>query len=496
MTRTVGNTAIDARSGLDRAVKGARNLIAWLLLVTAAAWPGQALAQSKVDWPTYGFDNARSGHNPNETLLNTSTIGQLTLKWTAQMQGLIMTQPLLAANVTGAFADEKVDLVYAGDAAGNFAAFNAASGAAVWTRYVPPQPITQCNGTPGTVGFQSTPVLDRANNAIYVAAPNGIVYALNLATGAILWAVRVTTIPSTEAFWSGLALYQGQLYITIAGADCDTPPYNGRIVDIDTASKSIANTWYTTGANGPGGGGIWSWGGVSIDQTTGDVLTSTGNALGDNEKFGYGEAMVRLDKNLNVLDFNQPPVYGTDIDFGSTPTLYTPPGCAEQTAVVNKSGEFLVYDANSLAAGAIQAVMIADPSAGVVSGVVAYDPASNSLIMTNNQASPDGTFGAGILVFPIVGCSLQSPRQYTSGFAQQNGYFPPAPPTIANGLIYASTGAAGQFFVLDEATGQQRAATPAGWVTDGAYNAVSVVNGQVYLTSLSGVLYAFGLPAQ
>ena len=51
-----------------------------------------------MSWTTFGFDPARSGSNPNETLLGTSNVGQLHQLWSFALGAPTVSQALLATN--------------------------------------------------------------------------------------------------------------------------------------------------------------------------------------------------------------------------------------------------------------------------------------------------------------------------------------------------------------------------------------------------------------
>src|SRR5207253_10850011 len=132
--------------------------------------------------------------------------------------------------------------------------------------------------------------------------------------------VRITSRPDREDVWGGLTLWKGALYVTLASASCDLPPFRGRIVAIDAATASITKVFWVTGKHGPSGGGIWGWGGVSVDPANANVYAATGNALADPESYGYAEHVVRLGPGLGVKASNYPGLNAVAGDFGMTPT--------------------------------------------------------------------------------------------------------------------------------------------------------------------------------
>jgi PQQ enzyme repeat len=127
---------------------------------------------------TRSYDNARSGTNPEEAVLTPAAVGTRGIKrlFSLQMTGDargIEAQPLVLPGVT--LADgQSHDVVYLADMANQVWAFDADTGARLWTRKIGP-PV---NGTRDIDhypindhwGILSTPVIDEASGTIYLVA--------------------------------------------------------------------------------------------------------------------------------------------------------------------------------------------------------------------------------------------------------------------------------------------------------------------------------------
>src|SRR4051812_15259327 len=173
--------------------------------VFAAALMGLSLAGTTtaaggVDWPTYGYDLARTGYNPNETTLTLAKVPQLTQIWSRDSFGPIYGQPVLATGVT--VNGQSKDLILVGNTSGWAAAMDAATGAIVW-RIQFGTTVATCPAGNVTVGITGTPVIDRATNRVYFVDGAAKAYALDLATGATVigWPVTISTIPGKEQTW-------------------------------------------------------------------------------------------------------------------------------------------------------------------------------------------------------------------------------------------------------------------------------------------------------
>ncbi|MBV9646256.1 MAG: PQQ-binding-like beta-propeller repeat protein [Candidatus Eremiobacteraeota bacterium] len=449
-----------------------------------------ARTSSKTSWVRYGYDVERTNSNPSETTLNPSNVGNLKLKWSKKLNGATMTQPILVTNVL--VSGKSIDVVYEGDEAGTLWALNAADGATVWTASLGMQ-HNGCGQAPnGDFGVTSTPVVDVAAGRIYAAGGNGLLQAFNLATGATInsgFPVQITNIPKSEYVWSALNLNESlhTLYATTASF-CDISPYHGRVVAVDTQTGTIVARFYVTGKKGPDGGGIWGWGGASLEPSSGQVFVGTGNALTSPENYRYSDQVVKLSSALHILQHNYPHVSGGDVDIGSTPALYQASGCPAQLAVESKSGALLVYDQATIRAGAFQRLQVADMGGDFI-GETAYAAALRMLFVSDPSDSPSGPYKHGMLGFAIGSdCKLSLNWQKTLGPSGDV----PSPPVFANGVVYYGDASGSQEIAFNATTGAElwnSGSTIGGSV----YAAPSVVNGRLYVSSWDGHLYVFGL---
>jgi hypothetical protein len=250
-------------------------------------------------------------------------------------------------------------------------------------------------------------------------------------------------------------------------------------------------TFFVTGDRSVSGGGIWGWGGASVDPA-GNLYIATGNALNENEAYGYSEQVVKLSPDLEVLASNYPGVTGFDVDFGSTPVLYQPAGCPPQLAVENKDGHLFIYNANDIGAGPVQALHTANYDVSGLIGLPAYSPVDRMLFMANPSDSPDGQYTAGMLAFDIQpDCTLSLTWQQTYG--QGVPFNVPPTPTVANGVVYAADGGSidpSTLQAFDAKTGQILWSQQ---FSGGDWSSPIVVNGKLFTAPGDHVLHAFGL---
>jgi outer membrane protein assembly factor BamB len=454
--------------------------VAALAAAAALIAASPAAAAPPVDWPTYGYSASRAGLNPHEATLRKGNVGRLAQRWSVDLGGQVDAQPVLAAGVVLSPA-RTADLVYVGTEMGRFVAVDAATGEVVWSRQLGSVRVTECNWD---FGITDTAVLDRAGGSVYVVSGTGIAYELDLRTGTTRRQWTITTDPQHEHVWSGLNLVNGILYIPTAG-NCDFPPFDGRVVAIDTATGKRKATWYVTGRDGPGGGGIWGWGGVSA--AGGSIWAATGNSLTKSEHHPHAERIVRLTPGLKVRISHYPGLPGGDADFGSTPLPYRAKGCPGQLAAGNKYGDFFVYDRKHIGKGPVQRIRLGGAGNGdaALLGVAAFWPKQRLLYVANPHRS--GRYKPGLLAFRVTKrCRLSLEWQ-----AKRPGNLTSSP-TVANGVVYYGEGHGNKLVAFDARNGK-RLWTSGGVFGDAVWNAPSVVNGAVYAGSWDEHLHAFGL---
>ncbi len=193
-------------------------------------------------------------------------------------------------------------------------------------------------------GFASTATVARdpstGKDTVYVAAPDGYLYALNAATLAQVWRAPIA-IPSATVndyfSWSSPTVSHGKIYVGIA-SNCDTPLVRGGIAAFSQATGKRTATFYTV-PEGHLGGSVWST--VAVDSA-GNVYATTGNGPAGAQRY-QTIAILKLSPALKLLSsFAVPPSEVTgDGDFGGSPTLFAATISGTSTPMVgacNKNG--------------------------------------------------------------------------------------------------------------------------------------------------------------
>lgn len=502
-----------------------------IILLTPSAGPTPP-TPAYTDWSTFGYDLQRTGYNPNETTLSASNVTSSSLHqiWSADLGAPITAQPILAKNVS--INGTATNVVYVGAENNTFYAVNADTGAILWKNTSLGNAVsTGCGDLPnGQFGITGTATYDRNAGVVYVADASDYVHALNMSTGAQLWSVNalydpntLSTVgtPSQDHIYGALTLNpnDGMLY-AYTGSICDSPPWFGRLVAINVSTQSVAAAFFpgrtSSGTSGTAycGGGIWGMGGASIDTTSNDVFVATGNvALSGNgcpnntvgETYPYGDAVVQLDSQLNVISSATASVNGTpasnDSDYGATPMLYSAAGCSSlQVSAKNKNGYLYTYSVSSSGLTPEQQLHIGNTTdQGEFVGVPAYSPSSGLVYVGNPNAN--GNFAHGLNALQQAGgcAGLTLAWKASIGTANVTGDDNQAP-TVANGVVYFTDGIDNQVWAFSASSGAMLWSSGTGigspctsyGTTCGVLGA-PMVDGRLFVGAWNGKLYAFGL---
>ena len=140
--------------------------------------------------------------------------------------------------------------------------------------------------------------------------------------------------------------------------------------------------------------------------------------------------MVELTSEFPGSRRQNPGLTGEDVDFGSTPVLFQPPGCPQLMAAKNKSGVLLTYKVGHVSNGPLQRLQVADINDWEFNGLVAWSDVTHMLYVSNSSDSSSGPTRHGMVAFSVdANCKLNLAWQKTVG-PNLNLV---SPPTIAGG---------------------------------------------------------------
>lgn len=467
--------------------------------IESAPAPAKSSSVAFNDYVTFGYDNARDAFNPNSSTITPAALPKLHLAWQSAIGGgdfNVQSQPILATEIA-----KHAGLLFVGGGSGRVFGYDALTGATVWTTDLGTLSYSYCGESTFYFGVGGSAAYDPATKSLYIvgnknpslnAFGKNILYHLEAATGRVLGHVDFTSAPAgpTEQNFghTSVTLQNGVAYVG-TGSTCDVSSWRGRVVAVNVPAMTIGRTFFTVwdphnlrgqGAQPWGGGGIWGWGGVSLDPS-GNVLTGVGNTdngtssngsikppfeAAPHEYSGYGETLLELSSNLSTVIGDNHPIptnqyngVSIDLDVQGTPLVVTPngAGCDTMIAQQGKSGELTVYDESRLSAGFAAQYQLSpstysdgylgDPAYSSATGLI-YAPVASSVSPT--------LFPPGLIAID-PGCGTPSVTWHAAFGSDSSGTGIPrsVPAASAGGVVFAGSvnGTGGDFWAIDAATG-------------------------------------------
>jgi outer membrane protein assembly factor BamB len=330
--------AADQQAGTDSG-RDETNTVA---ATASTAQPGEAGQGESGDWPSFGFDPARSGVDPEDGPITPETVGGLHRLWQTQLPGVADSSPILLHALS--FPDKTRDALYVTTRDGQLVALDAADGTILWSRQ-PSEPTTT-NPSPHASSSvtNSSPVADSSRQYVYSYGLDGSLHNYSATSGEEVkgsgWPAQITRMPETEKESSALNVAGERIYATTSGYFGDAPPYQGHLVSLDASSAeaevfnslcSDTTHLLSQGECHSEEAGIWARSGAVVDPATGEIFLTTGNGPYDADRGGndYGDSVLKLSSDgLQLLDSYTPKTYQqleqTDADLGSTAPALLP----------------------------------------------------------------------------------------------------------------------------------------------------------------------------
>jgi polyvinyl alcohol dehydrogenase (cytochrome) len=321
--------------------------------ISAAAFKSAMNAPRWNGWST-GNNNSRFQDTASAGL-TTSNVPALKLKWAFNLGAVSMTrsQPTIVGG-----------RVYIATLAGAVYSLDAATGCTHWGFKAPQVrsgvAIGDANGTP----------------AVFFPDAGGTVYAVNAATGELIWKNRpvdhlATMATATPRVYNGVVYQPFSSFEEVMAADpsyqCCT--FRGSVVALDAATgKKIWQTFTIPEApkptrktasgnqqHGPSGAGVWST--PTIDEQLGFLYVATGDNYSDPPST-TSDAVLAMNLKTGALLWsrqltekdafnigcvipqrpNCPETSGPDFDFGQPPILVSLGGNRRALVIGQKSG--------------------------------------------------------------------------------------------------------------------------------------------------------------
>jgi hypothetical protein len=452
-----------------------RALAGWVALLVLA---GVTVSRAQVAVTTWHYDNARSGANPNETILTPQNVNskQFGKVFTQPVDGQVIGQALYLPGITipGAGVHNVVyvatmnDSVYAFDAdsaTGDNANPLWRTSFAVHGAVAVPVGLQKCGGVSQwkTVGVLSTPVIDPVAGTLYVVAKTyeksmfvHRLHALDVRTGL---EQPGSPIVITASYQSGgtdnvfkdamevnrpaLLLENGTLYIAFGSNGCRNGKEQGWVVAYD------ASTLQAEGAfdDEPSGSAaaIWMRGGGLSADSEGNVYGATADGdFAAGTQFGQSVFKLSLVGGaLQLADwftpYNELYLDQSDLDM-SEPVVVLPDQKGEykhEAAVVGKEGTVYILNRDNMGHFCATCTK-ADTQ--IVQELPTFAPEGGALVYWNNAIYTSAT-GA-----PIAAVSLTKGMLAATPFALSKKVDSGHSPVISangntSGILWQLTGA-------------------------------------------------------
>jgi hypothetical protein len=356
-----------------------------------------------VDVTTFHYDSMRTGWNSEETKLSPDMVknGSFGLLKTVAVDEQVDAQPLVVSGLE--IGGQKHVAIYVVTENNTVYAIDAASGSVLNQPRHLGAPVSAgrggliaCSNNSSVIGVNSTPVIDRSANALYVVAfmvdngqPVYRLFALDLATLEDKTAPQVISAsvpladgskydfnPRVTRQRAALAMSNDNKVVYAAFAsfcDHDADKSRGWIMGWDSQTlKPLGSA--ITDHRPPGGGvredtwrlgSIWMSGDGPAVDTDGNIMFITGNSDWKNPpppasdpKLALQESVVKMSGDLQgVVDYFTPmdmpslDKQGNDLDFGSGGILLIPErgAASPQMAVAaGKKGDMFLLDRENL----------------------------------------------------------------------------------------------------------------------------------------------------
>jgi outer membrane protein assembly factor BamB len=436
-------------------VMGRLAVVAVVVIGGAGLTAVPAHAQGSADWPAYLFDTGHSSYNADATAISTSNLANLNPVWQwfedpSKSNKNFFASPTVVDGV-----------VYIGSQSGWFYAISESNQSVLWSRYLGVTPRGVCGPPMGIAGTAVVADDPATGQTVYVNSADGQLYALNAATGAILWQATVDT-PSTTLddyyAWGSPLVANGSVYVGIS-SNCDAPLVPAGVVSFNQDTGAPQATWHSL-SGGASGASVWS---TPAASTLGDgsIFVTTGNVSGTAQP-ASAESLVRLSgDNLSLLDSWQVPVSQQlpDADFGGSPTVFTADINGTPTPMVgacNKNGIYYAFKQNDLHDGPVWQWRMAagyntKPFTGQCDAAAVWDGTNliegggnsttiNSVTYDGSVQSLDPATGKPIWQTGIPGNVVGSPTEDGAGVVAATTYHS-ATGQLGVYLLNAATGA-------------------------------------------------------
>jgi outer membrane protein assembly factor BamB len=533
------------------------------------------------EWTTHSGDNQRDGWQRDETRITKDTLKNLQLLWKVkldvkQRSVYSLYGPLILER---AITDRGFkELAFVATANNDIVAIDADLGRVFWKKHLewnadvpeseqssflcpggltawpvlPPLPArgragrgptppaapapTPPAATRGAAAPPSPPAPQRGGSPfairpIFVLSADGLLHQINVNTGEEMVPAMKFLPPNGKPY--SLA-YNNNVIYTITGQGCGGNPNSVYSLDLDDPARTV-RYWRS------GSGGLWGIAGPAIGAD-GTVYAETGDGQYDPATNRYADSIVALTpKELKLKDWYAPSnadwLWKRDLDMNVTPVVFPYKG-RDLLVGSGKEGRLFLLDSQSLGGSDHRTALFRSDlvsnedidfaGAGTWGSLASWEDAQGGRWVLAPVWGPkhsafrfpinNGEANVGSIAAFKVEDKNGKPA-LTPVWLSRN-LITPAPPAIANGIVFAlSTGewvrqandregglyqadvraqksAPAVLYALDAATGKELWSSGNQVTSFTHFAALSIANGRVYFTTYDNTLYCFGIPME
>jgi outer membrane protein assembly factor BamB len=298
-------------------------------------------------------------------------------------------------------------LVFIGSQTGDFYALNESTGQLAWERTLDYEQVGNngnCKFARGIVGTATVAADPLTGSLTVYAAGARYLYAMDAATGALKWRTLVgpagsATVTGAYYNYASPTVVGGTIYMGVS-SECNKPYVRGGVQAFSQHTGALLDTFWTDPA-GQLGASVWSSEAAQVSATS--VWATTGDPDGSGTQLYHAFSFLRLNSITLALrgtwQLKLPQT--ADLDFGSSPTLFSGIIGGKQTALVgacSKNGRFYALRRYKVTGGPVwsrQVGAAAETGQGLCLASAIWSRRTSELYLAGNTTTISGTRYSG-----------------------------------------------------------------------------------------------------
>ena len=356
-------------------------------------------------------------------------------------------------------------------------ALDQATGRVIWRRHVgTPVPLSDLPcGNIDPLGITGTPVYNPASGLVYAVAEttgfHHVLVGLSVRDGAVRIERDIPTPdgqPRYDQQRPALAIAAGRVYVAFGGLYGDCGPYRGSVVGIPLSGSGPQISYVVPT---PREGAVWGTAGP-VTGPDGTMYVSVGNGEETGSRFDDSDSVTALSPELHRTGVFAPTTWADDnahdLDLGSTQPALLPDGMLLEDG---KRGTAYLVDSAHLGGvgGQVAQADVCEAYGGAaVQGTIVYEPCAQG----------------GLAAVDTAGHKI---RVRWRGPSQAQGS-----PVIGGGAVWVTDYRDGTLYELDQATGATRDSLGL-HTTLPHFSSMSMTGSHAFLGTMEGVIAVGGV---